>query len=113
MLRRGYGFQYERYNKSCFLQSPFPNNLNREYIKADDNAVLNLDWLIDEEKTNDDSPVLLVLPGVTGHSRSSYLIHIIEKSYRMGWKVVVLVYPGTDYSKIYVCRLGLAFSPLS
>lgn len=78
-------------------------SLFREKIEADDGATLNLDWLIDHDKTTDDSPVFLVLPGLTGHSHSSYLVHIIDQAYKLGWKVVVFVYPGTDYTKVSVC----------
>jgi predicted alpha/beta-fold hydrolase len=70
---------------------------------ADDGAMLNVDWL-EPPTAKDDAPVLVVLPGITGHSMSGYLVHLVEGAYNRGWRVAVLVYPGTDLSKVKTAR---------
>lgn len=80
-----------------------PHPYRREQVKADDDAMLNLDWL-EPANAQSDSPVLVVLPGITGHSRSGYLVHLVAGAYNRGWRVVVLVYPGTDLSKVVTAR---------
>lgn len=65
--------------------------------------MLNLDWL-EPADAQSDAPVLVVLPGITGHSRSGYLVHMVEGVYKRGWRAVVLVYPGTDLSKVATAR---------
>ena len=80
-----------------------PHPYTREQIEADDGALLNLDWLSPPD-VEDDAPVMIVLPGITGHSKSGYLVHMVHGAYKHGWRVVVVVYPGTDMSKIKTAR---------
>jgi abhydrolase domain-containing protein 1/3 len=80
-----------------------PHPYRREQVKADDGAMLNLDWL-EPETADENTPVLIVLPGITGHSKSGYLVHLVNGAYSHGWRVVVLVYPGTDLSKVSTAR---------
>lgn len=80
-----------------------PHPYDREQLEADDGALLNLDWLSPPEATAD-SPVMIILPGITGHSKSGYLVHMVHGAYKKGWRVVVLVYPGTDMSKVKTAR---------
>lgn len=75
----------------------------REYIESDDCAILNLDWL-EPKDCNNKTPILVVLPGMTGHSQSGYLVYLVQKAFENGWRVVVLVYPGTDLSTIKTAR---------
>lgn len=72
-------------------------------MESDDGAMLNLDWL-EPESADEKTPVLLVLPGITGHSKSGYLVHLVNGAFTHGWRVVVLVYPGTDLSQIATAR---------
>jgi predicted alpha/beta-fold hydrolase len=39
---------------------------------------------------------MILLPGVTGHSASPYLTHVIDEATRSGWRVVTMIYPGFD-----------------
>jgi hypothetical protein len=80
-----------------------PHPYRREQVKSDDGALLNLDWL-ESESASEETPVLIVLPGITGHSKSGYLVHLVNGAYTHGWRVVVLVYPGTDLSKVATAR---------
>lgn len=80
-----------------------PHPYTREQLKADDDALLNLDWLSPPE-AEADAPVMIVLPGITGHSKSGYLVHMVHGAYKKGWRVVVLVYPGTDMTKVKTAR---------
>jgi len=65
--------------------------------------LLNLDWL-EPESTVESAPVLIILPGITGHSKSGYLVHLVNGAFEHGWRVAVLVYPGTDLSKVKTAR---------
>lgn len=54
---------------------------------------------------------MIVLPGITGHSKSGYLVHMVHGAYKHGWRVVVLVYPGTDLSKVKTARFIRSHTP--
>lgn len=82
----------------------------REQIRSDDNAMLNLDWLV-HPNSPPDAPVLVVLPGITGHSRSGYLVNLVHEMYKLHWKVCVIVYPGTDMSDVQTARFIRAHVP--
>lgn len=65
-----------------------------ELIKAADGGQISLDWF-----DNDDSlahpdpasrPTVLLLPGLTGTSRESYILHMVEQSQDLGYRWVVL-----------------------
>uniref|UniRef100_A0AAQ5ZHF1 Phospholipase ABHD3 n=1 Tax=Amphiprion ocellaris TaxID=80972 RepID=A0AAQ5ZHF1_AMPOC len=70
-----------------------------ELIKAADGGQISLDWF-----DNDDSlahpdpatrPTVLLLPGLTGTSRESYILHMVQQSRDLGYRWVVLTgYPG-------------------
>lgn len=71
----------------------------REYVvNVDDNARLSLDWV--EPLSSDSDRILLLLPGVTGHSSSPYLTHVTQEARNQGWRVVTMTYPGFDGESI-------------
>ncbi|XP_028283772.1 phospholipase ABHD3 [Parambassis ranga] len=64
-----------------------------ELIKAADGGQISLDWF-----DNDDSlfhpdpatrPTVLLLPGLTGTSRESYILHMVQQSRDLGYRCVV------------------------
>lgn len=82
---------------SCWVASP--TCLCSELIKAADGGQISLDWF-----DNDDSlshpdpatrPTVLLLPGLTGTSRESYILHMVQQSRDLGYRWVVLAgHPG-------------------
>lgn len=69
-------------------------SLCSELIKAADGGQISLDWF-----DNDDSlshpdpatrPTVLLLPGLTGTSRESYILHMVQQSRDLGYRWVVL-----------------------
>ncbi|MEQ2157637.1 Phospholipase abhd3 [Goodea atripinnis] len=64
-----------------------------ELIKAADGGQISVDWF-----DNDDSlsypdpttrPTVLLLPGLTGTSRESYILHMVQQSRDLGYRCVV------------------------
>ncbi|MGH0146484.1 UNVERIFIED_CONTAM: hypothetical protein FKN15_021624 [Acipenser sinensis] len=63
-----------------------------EFIKTADGGQISLDWF-----DNDDSvcypdtasrPTILLLPGLTGTSRESYILHMIQQSHALGYRYI-------------------------
>lgn len=70
------------------------SRLCSELIKAADGGQISVDWF-----DNDDSlfypdpttrPTVLLLPGLTGTSRESYILHMVQQSRDLGYRWVVL-----------------------
>ncbi|XP_062918662.1 phospholipase ABHD3 isoform X1 [Mobula hypostoma] len=64
-----------------------------ELIKTVDGGHISLDW-----NNNDDNalypvpatrPTILILPGLTGSSKESYVLHMVKQSERLGYRCVV------------------------
>lgn len=71
-----------------------PTHIFSELIKAADGGQISVDWF-----DNDDSlaypdpaarPTVLLLPGLTGTSRESYILHMVQQSRDLGYRWVVL-----------------------
>ncbi|XP_058871698.1 phospholipase ABHD3-like isoform X2 [Acipenser ruthenus] len=67
-----------------------------EFIKTADGGQISLDWF-----DNDDSvyypdtasrPTILLLPGLTGTSRESYILHMIQQSAALGYRMILANY---------------------
>ncbi|KAG0488587.1 hypothetical protein HPP92_007398 [Vanilla planifolia] len=69
----------------------FPRvQLRRECLRARDNGSVSLDWVLgDEHWLRPDSPVLILLPGLTGGSQDTYVRHMLVRAKKKGWRVVV------------------------
>ncbi|XP_055816327.1 embryogenesis-associated protein EMB8 isoform X2 [Solanum dulcamara] len=76
-------------------------NYRRQIFQLSDGGTIALDWLrnIDVEKpsterfdgvqSDDKSPIMLVIPGLTSDSDSAYIKHLTFKMAKRGWNVVV------------------------
>lgn len=62
----------------------------REILKMEDTGIVSLDWL--ESNVSSDSapkPVVLFLPGLTGHSQAEYIKSLVPVAQKLGCKCVV------------------------
>ncbi|KAJ3594595.1 hypothetical protein NHX12_003902 [Muraenolepis orangiensis] len=65
----------------------------RELIKAADGGQISLDWFDhDDSPSHPDSasrPTVILLPGLTGTSQESYILHMVQQSRDLGYRCVV------------------------
>jgi hypothetical protein len=79
-------------------------------VHLPDGGTLALDWVDNNEIENDPSaPVVLILPGLSGTSDSSYVRHIADVSVTNGWRTVVMNFRGTAEQDSVFSRLDRRF----
>ncbi|KAL2477617.1 alpha/beta-hydrolase superfamily protein [Forsythia ovata] len=83
-----------------FGRPPFVNYKRQLYITSDGGTIA-LDWLMnvdvkipgtqlnDAAQNNGKDPIMIVVPGLTSDSDSSYVKHLVFKMAKSGWNVVV------------------------
>ncbi|KAL3350055.1 hypothetical protein AABB24_022867 [Solanum stoloniferum] len=76
-------------------------NYQRQLLKTCDGETIALDWLrnvnvkipsvegFDGVQSDDKTPIILVIPGLTSDSNSAYIKHLAFKMAKSGWNVVV------------------------
>lgn len=60
----------------------------RELLTLKDGGEIALDW--SEKNCKDDSPLILILPGLTGASQAEYIKCMVKAGNRIGARIVVL-----------------------
>ncbi|KAH0617784.1 hypothetical protein JD844_016371 [Phrynosoma platyrhinos] len=69
-----------------------------ELITAADGGQISLDWFDNHDSVpypdSNSRPTILLLPGLTGTSKESYILHMIQESKTLGYRCVVLNYRG-------------------
>ncbi|XP_042299002.1 phospholipase ABHD3-like isoform X3 [Sceloporus undulatus] len=69
-----------------------------ELITAADGGQISLDWFDNHDSVpypdSNSRPTILLLPGLTGTSKESYILHMIQQSKTLGYRCVVLNYRG-------------------
>ncbi|XP_011358753.1 phospholipase ABHD3 isoform X2 [Pteropus medius] len=82
-----------------FITSKPPVQYRNELIKTSDGGQILLDWFDnDNSKSYMDAstrPTILLLPGLTGTSKESYILHMIHLSEELGYRCVVFNNRGT------------------
>ncbi|KAK8690847.1 hypothetical protein V6N13_074373 [Hibiscus sabdariffa] len=75
---------------ASFYRSVPDVRLRRECLRAKDGGSVALDWVSgDHRRLPPDSPILILLPGLTGGSQDSYVRHMLTKANSKGWRVLV------------------------
>ncbi|MBA0816521.1 hypothetical protein Gohar_001175, partial [Gossypium harknessii] len=81
----------------------------RECLRTQDNGTIALDWVYgDHRSLPSDSPILILLPGLTGGSQDSYVKHMLVKAKSKGWRVVVFNSRGCANSPVTTPQLQTA-----
>ncbi|XP_039141968.1 embryogenesis-associated protein EMB8 [Dioscorea cayenensis subsp. rotundata] len=75
---------------AAFFRSLPSVTLRRECLRTPDDGAVALDWVAaDDRLLPFESPVLVLLPGLTGGSGDTYVRHLLVRARSMGWRVVV------------------------
>ncbi|XP_021767914.1 embryogenesis-associated protein EMB8-like [Chenopodium quinoa] len=73
----------------------------RECLRTKDDGAVALDWVAgDHRKLPPLSPVLILLPGLTGGSDDTYVRHMLIRARKLGWRVVVFNSRGCGNSPV-------------
>ncbi|WOL07013.1 embryogenesis-associated protein EMB8 [Canna indica] len=75
--------------------------LRRECLRTRDDGAIALDWVVGDERLLPfDSPVLILMPGLTGGSDDTYVRHMLVRARNKGWRVVVFNSRGCGNSPV-------------
>ncbi|KAK6146509.1 hypothetical protein DH2020_020378 [Rehmannia glutinosa] len=75
---------------AAFFRSRPEVKFRRECLRTRDDGAVALDWVSgDDRNLPSDSPVLILLPGLTGGSDDTYVRHMLLRARSKGWRVVV------------------------
>uniref|UniRef100_A0A8C4RV89 Phospholipase ABHD3 n=1 Tax=Erpetoichthys calabaricus TaxID=27687 RepID=A0A8C4RV89_ERPCA len=79
-----------------------------ELIKTADGGQISLDWFDNDDNTHYPDvatrPTILLLPGLTGTSRESYILHMIKQSEELGYRCVVFNNRGVSGERLLTPR---------
>ncbi|XP_051991053.1 phospholipase ABHD3 isoform X1 [Xyrauchen texanus] len=83
-------------------------NYRNELIRASDGGQISLDWFDNDDSTSHPDPstrpTVLLLPGLTGTSRESYILHMVQHSRDLGYRCVVFNNRGVSGEKLLTPR---------
>ncbi|TYH98801.1 hypothetical protein ES332_A11G021900v1 [Gossypium tomentosum] len=86
---------------ASFFRSIPDVRLRRECLRTQDGGTVALDWVAgDQYQLPPDSPILILMPGLTGGSENSYPRHMLTKARSIGWRVVVFNSRGCGNSPV-------------
>uniref|UniRef100_G3PZ32 Phospholipase ABHD3 n=1 Tax=Gasterosteus aculeatus aculeatus TaxID=481459 RepID=G3PZ32_GASAC len=80
-----------------------------ELIKGADGGQISLDWFDNDDSASHPDPAarptVLLLPGLTGTSRESYILHMVQQSRDLGYRMMLANYLGRKGRK--TCLKGV------
>ncbi|KAK9716713.1 hypothetical protein RND81_06G252500 [Saponaria officinalis] len=86
---------------AAFFRSLPHLSFRRECIRTPDDGSLALDWVAgDHRALPPSSPLLILLPGLTGGSGDTYVRHLLIRARSLGWRVVVFNSRGCAHSPV-------------
>lgn len=86
---------------AAFFRSLPRVQLRRECLRTRDNGAVALDWISgDDHLLPPDSPILILLPGLTGGSQDTYVRHMLVRARKKAWRVVVFNGRGCAHSPV-------------
>lgn len=93
---------FQSFFNSAIRRSPMLSFFRTEEIDSQ-GGHFALDWTI--EKTEGDpqhkNPIVIVVPGIVGHSKQHYIRHFVHECHRNGWNSIVINHRGCN-SKLSV-----------
>ncbi|KAK4486557.1 hypothetical protein RD792_009242 [Penstemon davidsonii] len=95
----------------AFFRSLPDVRLRRECLRTKDGGAVALDWVSGDNRSllPPDSPIVILLPGLTGGSGDSYVRHMVLRIRRSkgGWRVVVFNSRGCGDSPVITPQVKL------
>lgn len=86
---------------ASFFRSRPDVRLRRECLRTKDDGAISLDWVSgDDRQLPVESPVLILMPGLTGGSQDTYVRHMLVRAKSNGWRVVVFNSRGCGESPV-------------
>lgn len=86
---------------ASFFRSLPDIKLRRECLRTKDDGSVALDWVSgDDRRLPPESPILILLPGLTGGSGDTYVRHMLVRAKSKGWRVVVFNSRGCGNSPV-------------
>lgn len=76
----------------------------KETLKTDDSAYVSLDWK-ESNSMSENTPLVLICPGIAGHHESRMPVHYTDMFYDMGWRSVVYTRRGHGHNSLSSGRL--------
>ncbi|KAK2181486.1 hypothetical protein NP493_396g02000 [Ridgeia piscesae] len=73
-----------------------------EFLDLSDGGHVSLDWLVTE--VPEDTPVVLILPGLIGNGDQSYALHLQKQVQNVGYRSVVFSYRGNGGAHLKTAR---------
>lgn len=79
----------------------------REIVSDKDGGAFCIDWFQNNEKSrfaSTERPTVLIVPGLTSTSSSSYILSMADSLATQGYRIMVLIYRGLDGSELKVSQ---------
>ncbi|XP_057773649.1 embryogenesis-associated protein EMB8 [Salvia miltiorrhiza] len=86
---------------AAFFRSLPDVRFRRECLRTSDGGAVALDWVSGDDRSLPlESPILILLPGLTGGSQDTYVRHMLLRARSEGWRVVVFNSRGCGSSPV-------------